>query len=366
MVYRKFDTFLTEVNALRAAGSSIYIVHYACGNLYQGNAEISAVAFRELLTEGMTVFSRIDREEHQEQYVVSKAIEFMSLNRGAHFIHWNMNSADFGFQAIENRYYRLGLGSDTLPSLPAIDHRIDLDAVIALGYGEDYADHPKLKNLGTLNGFPFRYFLNGNDEVDRFAKNEHGDIRRSLDEKVSLIAKLATLTLDGNLETKRAGKKLEFAGSLLDSVHTVTTIGQRFLDVSRQLERRHDNRPTIKITDEYDSQDLFHGLLRVFFDDIRREEWTPSYAGGASRMDFLIPRYKLAIELKFSRNSMTTKKLGEELIVDIAKYQSHADVRHLVCLVFDQTGQLQNPRGIERDLSVPKEGLGVTVQIYDR
>ena len=83
-------------------------------------------------------------------------------------------------------------------------------------------------------------------------------------------------------------------------------------------------------------------------------------------MDFLIPRYKLAIELKFSRTSMTAKDLGEELIVDITKYRVHPDVRHLVCLVFDQPGHLRNPRGIERDLSVPKEGLGVTVQIYDR
>jgi hypothetical protein len=366
VVYKNFDTFLTEVNALRASGGSIYIVHYACGNLYEGQPEISAVAFRELRTEAMTVFSRIDREVDQEKYVISKSIEFMSQNRDAHFIHWNMNSADFGFQAIENRYHRLGLASDPLPPLPALDHLMDLDAVIALGYGEDYADHPKLRNIGTLNGFSFRHFLSGKDEADRIARNEHGDVRRSLDEKVSLIAKLATLILDGNLETKRAGKKLEFAGSLVDSVRTVATIGQRFLDVSRQLEHRHGGRSTIKITDEYDSQDLLHGLLRVFFDDIRREEWNPTYAGGASRMDFLIPRYKLAIELKLSRASMTAKQLGEELIVDITKYRSHPDVRHLVCLVFDQIGQLQNPRGIERDLSIPKEGLGVTVQIYDR
>ncbi len=366
MVYRNFDTFLTEVNALRAAGSSIYVVHYACGNLYQAQPEISAVAFRELLTESMSVFSQIDRETDQENYVVGKSIEFMSQNRGAHFIHWNMNSADFGFQAIENRYHRLGLGAESLPPLPALDHLIDLDAVIALGYGNDYADHPKLRNIGALNGFSFRHFLSGKDEADRLASNEHGDVRRSVDEKVSLIAKLAILTLDGNLETKRAGKKLEFAGSLLDSVRTVATIGQRFLDVSRQLERRHGGRTTIQVNDEYDSQDLLHGLLRVFFDDIRREEWSPSYAGAASRIDFLIPRYKLSIELKFSRASMTSKDLGEELIIDIAKYRAHPDVRHLVCLVFDQTGQLQNPRGIERDLSVPKDGLGVTVQIYDR
>jgi hypothetical protein len=228
VVYRNFDAFLTEVNALRAAGSSIYVVHYACGNLYQGQPEISAVAFRELLTESMSVFSQIDRETDREKYVVSTSIEFISQNRGAHFIHWNMNTADFGFQAIENRYHRLRLTADPLPPLPALDHLIDLDAAIALGYGEDYADHPKLRNLGALNGVSFRHFLSGRDEADRLARSEHADVRRSLDEKVSLIAKLATLTLEGSLETKRAGRKLEFAGTLLDSVRIVATIGQRF------------------------------------------------------------------------------------------------------------------------------------------
>jgi hypothetical protein len=106
--------------------------------------------------------------------------------------------------------------------------------------------------------------------------------------------------------------------------------------------------------------------LRLFFDDIRREEWTPSYAGGASRIDFVLPRYRIGIELKYARQSMTTKDLGEQLIVDTVKYKTHNSVRHLVCLVFDPDGQLNNPRGIEKDLSQPREGLAVTVRIFDR
>jgi REase_DpnII-MboI len=32
------------------------------------------------------------------------------------------------------------------------------------------------------------------------------------------------------------------------------------------------------IKDEYDVQDLLHAILRAFFDDVRPEEFVPSYA----------------------------------------------------------------------------------------
>jgi hypothetical protein len=46
------------------------------------------------------------------------------------------------------------------------------------------------------------------------------------------------------------------------------------------MRHRYSERPTLEVEDEYDTQDLFHALLAIDFDDIRREEWTPSYAGG--------------------------------------------------------------------------------------
>jgi hypothetical protein len=59
----------------------------------------------------------------------------------------------------------------------------------------------------------------------------------------------------------------------------VATICSRLHVVARQLRVRHDGRPTLEIRDEDDVQDLLHALLRVDFDDIRTEEWTPSYGG---------------------------------------------------------------------------------------
>lgn len=367
MSKRTYDSIVRELRALRATGSPVFAIHYACADLYRANKQppsISAIAFEELTSGEVNAYSVVDRPSEGEKHVLSSYFAFLRDHPEARLVHWNMRSADFGFRALENRYAHVFV-TDAPQTLPS-DRMFDIDDLVSLGYGDDFAEHPKLKNLARLNGIQLRAFLDGKDEAERFAKGEHADVRRSVVEKVSMIAKLTRSTLDGTLETKRSGQRVEFAGANLDSVAVVTKVGARFLDVSRQLKRRHGNRPTLAVGDEYDAQDLVHSLLRVFFDDIRAEEWTPSYAGSSARIDFVLPRYRLAIELKHTRPSMTTRELGEQLVVDVTKYAQHPHVRHLVCLVFDPEGSLANPRGIEGDLSKPHEGLGVTVRIYDR
>jgi hypothetical protein len=127
-------------------------------------------------------------------------------------------------------------------------------------------------------------------------------------------------------------------------------------------------RPTLTISDEYDVQDLLRAVLSIFFEDVREESWTPSYAGGASRIDFLIPAFELAIEVKKARASMTAKSLADELIVDRDRYKAEQRAKHLICLVFDYEGILAGPRGLEADLAreATVEGLAVKVKIFDR
>jgi hypothetical protein len=58
--------------------------------------------------------------------------------------------------------------------------------------------------------------------------------------------------------------------------------------------------------------------------------------------------------------------LGEELIVDIAKYQNHPQCRKLLCFVYDPDGTISNPRGVETDLSKQHDKLTVRVMIVPR
>ena len=140
-------------------------------------------------------------------------------------------------------------------------------------------------------------------------------------------------------------------GAEQQPVKAVLAVCDRFHTIARQLVQRRDGRPTLGIEDEYDVQDLLHALLRLYFDDIRPEEWTPSYGGGSSRMDFLLKGHEIVVEVKMARRGLLAKEVSEQLIIDAAKYRQHPECKTLVCLVYDPSGLVKNPRGIERDLA---------------
>jgi hypothetical protein len=149
----------------------------------------------------------------------------------------------------------------------------------------------------------------------------------------------------------------------LNTISIIENLCKKFHLVARQLRDRHDNRSTVEIEDEYDVQDLLHALLTLHFDDIRPEEWTPSYAGSSSRMDFLLKNEQIVIETKKSRKGLGAKEVGEQLIVDIQKYQTHPDCKTLICFVYDPEGRIPNPKGIENDLNRVEGDLTVKVII---
>lgn len=153
------------------------------------------------------------------------------------------------------------------------------------------------------------------------------------------------------------------AASEFNPVQLIGTICERFHLVARQLRSRREGRETLDVEDEYDVQDLMHALLHLYFDDIRPEEWTPSYAGKSSRMDFLLKQEQVVIETKKTRTGLAAKEVGAQLIEDIARYEAHPDCDTLVCFVYDPDGRIANPRGIENDLRRVEGGVKVEVWI---
>ena len=152
-------------------------------------------------------------------------------------------------------------------------------------------------------------------------------------------------------------------GALPDVHVALENIFNRFHRVARQLRTRYNTRPTLDIKDEYDVQDLLHAMLLLHFDDVRPEEWTPSYAGGSVRMDFLLKNEGIVIEVKKTRETMTAKALGEELLIDREKYRVHPDCKQIYCFVYDPEGMLGNPVGIKHDL---EEGHENYIKVFIR
>jgi hypothetical protein len=161
-----------------------------------------------------------------------------------------------------------------------------------------------------------------------------------------------------DLETKSVSEEQ------FDPINIISNLCERFHLVARQLRSRYNGRDTLNVQDEYDVQDLFHTILHIHFDDIRSEEWTPSFAGASSRMDFLLKQEQIVIEIKKTRQGLGAREVGSQLIEDIERYKEHPDCKILICFVYDPEGKIANPRGIECDL-VRVEGP-IQVQVFIR
>lgn len=148
-----------------------------------------------------------------------------------------------------------------------------------------------------------------------------------------------------------------------DTEKLLLALCTRFHLFAEQLKLRHGSRQTIDVADEYDVQDLLHALLKLHFDDVRPEEVTPSVAGKSGRMDFLLKGEHVVVEVKMTRKGLDQKKVGDELIVDMRRYQAHPDVRTLICLVYDPGGYCTSPNALERDLTGMRDDLQTFVVV---
>jgi hypothetical protein len=133
------------------------------------------------------------------------------------------------------------------------------------------------------------------------------------------------------------------------------------------LIKRRKGATSLSFRSEYDLQDLLHALLRPWVADIRPEEFTPSYAGSSTRMDFLLPAHSLVIELKLVRDHAHARQIGKELTIDIGHYTAHPGCKHLWCIIYDPDRFIQNVAGLVSDLEgerrSPKGSVLVKVQI---
>lgn len=82
---------------------------------------------------------------------------------------------------------------------------------------------------------------------------------------------------------------------------------------------KHENLEKIMIQNEYDLQHLLYAALKPLYPGIRKEVSKDSGIGTV-REDVCIPDLDVVLEAKCTRNSMTYKKLIEEIEADIVHY----------------------------------------------
>jgi hypothetical protein len=209
--------------------------------------------------------------------------------------------------------------------------------------------------------------LKGFDPFDNILESYYGlsfipSIVDMIDEAIGVLESPEYL---GKLLEKLKGteQEIEHQKTTIKALQQILLICRRFHLLARQLQDRHAGRSTLVIEDEYDVQDLFASLLRLDFDDVRKEEWTPSYAGKSARVDFLLKRENIVVEIKKTRASLGIKELGDQLIIDIGRYKIHDGCSTLICFVYDPEFRIRNPAELEDDLSGLHDRLDVRVVV---
>jgi len=205
-------------------------------------------------------------------------------------------------------------------------------------YYEDYTRTPMMYVTSMIPHTPSL-----REQIDK----TKGDISKHLTrlkkikEKLILIDELPGLQpIQDETETDKQAKGLIYLEKIFSKFHRV----------AQSLRHRHASRETLIIKDEYDVQDLLRGLLQIHFDDVREEDYSPSYAGGNSRIDFVLKDEKIVVETKMTNDHLKDKEIGSQLLIDIGRYRAHPDCQLLVVFVYDKGDHIRNKTGIINDL----------------
>jgi hypothetical protein len=136
-----------------------------------------------------------------------------------------------------------------------------------------------------------------------------------------------------------------------DPIDLLRKVCLRFHAVARQLRLRKDYRATLEVEDDYDLQDLLCALLKLEFDEVGTDEWTPPYTGGSTRTTLLLDRDRIAVVAKKTRSGLTTKELAEQVAADASHFAARASCRQLFCFIYDPEGRIGGPTRLESDLT---------------
>lgn len=194
------------------------------------------------------------------------------------------------------------------------------------------------------------------DGIDLLFKEVRDRMKRLLKLKTKLPAIDVLPSVKAKLDVQE--QALENLTKLLASFHKVAQ-GIRNRHKDKKIERS-----TLEVNDEYDVQDLLKGLLRIFFTDVREENFVSSFAGANSRIDFVFKNEKIVLETKMTSATLRDKELGDQLLIDIGRYETHPSCEILVIFIYDRGDFIKNKSGLINDLeSKISEKLKVKVII---
>jgi hypothetical protein len=233
-LHRKWKRAKQQLEELFENSAHSVIVHYSCESFYgrQNNPRsprVTSIAVRNLAsgqTKSFSIHIVAERrglldsvEQHYdllEKEMLNLFYTTATTMRHCKWVHWNMRDANYGFEALENRFRALGGEPFEIDERS----RYDLSRILIGIFGVGYIGHPRLENLMQKNKIASRDFLTGQQEADAFDAKEFVRLHQSTLRKVDVLANLAERTHGGSLKTlatwwERHGRSVMASGEWL-------------------------------------------------------------------------------------------------------------------------------------------------------
>lgn len=211
-----------DVDELMTHPGSVVVIHYSCESFYDRTSgtspRITSIAVANLQSAQTTSFSihqvaeRLGKdlgriEEHYdelEKIMLEGFYDYVHVHATYNWLHWNMKSINYGFQAIAHRYKVLGGSPFEIPE----ERLYDLARLLHDIYGEGYAPHPRLTTLVEKNRISDKDFLPGAEEAAAFERKEYVKLHFSTLRKVDILASIINKVDQGTLKTGTSWRQL--------------------------------------------------------------------------------------------------------------------------------------------------------------
>ena len=180
--YKNMKNNISKLKLLNS--SNAFIIHYACNGLYNGTSpapSISCIIVCNITCKNKRRFCINDylgeyNMKDAEKILLQNFANFINQNTDKYFVHWNMNSQQYGFGAIKTRCNEFGIEINSIPA----KNKIDLSQIVEVIAKEKLT----LRQVLFFNDIPFEDFLNGKEELKAFYDRNFGKILESVHNKV--------------------------------------------------------------------------------------------------------------------------------------------------------------------------------------
>lgn len=203
---------LKKIEDLKSKKSRTLIIHYSCESFFVTHGRtprVTSIAVRNRDNSTSVIFSihlmaqikgkdLLNLSPQDFDYLEKEMLKDFYLHLKKHqtycWVHWNMRNANFGFEAIDNRFRILGGTSRNIED----QFRYDLPEILGLIYTYDFEKHDnptkgQLLNLSIRNKISSRDALKGKDEAEAFDNKDFLKLHMSTIRKVEMIDRILTL-----------------------------------------------------------------------------------------------------------------------------------------------------------------------------